>query len=745
MSGGPRPAGGGPEDAGAAPPRVVSVALPLPLDRTLDYAVPDGWETPAPGTLVEAPVGKGAALGVVWGPGGWTAADGPARLRPLSRLLDEPPLRPGLMAFLSRAADYTLTPPGLMARLSTRAPGLGEAPPARDAYAPGPAAPDPATPARLRALAALAETGGAPMAPSDLARAAGVSAGVLSGMAAQGSLVRVRLARDRAYPPLDPARPGRPLSPAQGSAAAALRAAVAAGGFGATLLRGVTGSGKTEVYLEAVAQALSAGRQALILLPEIALTAGFLSRVADRFGEEPPQWHSDVPPAERRRLWRAVATGDARLVVGARSALFLPFADLALTVVDEEHDGAYKQEDGVLYHARDMAVLRASCEGAQVVLASATPSLESWINAEQGRYRRLDLPERFGAAALPRLAAVDLRRSGPPRDRWISPALAQAVSERLEAREQSLLFLNRRGYAPLTLCRACGHFFECPDCDARLVEHRFRARLVCHQCGHAEPAPAACPACGATDRLHAAGPGVERLAEEAQALWPGARVAILSSDGAESATALRAQVEAIAEGAADVVIGTQIVAKGHNFPLLTLVGVIDADLGLQNGDLRAAERTFQLVRQVTGRAGRADRPGVALIQTVAPEHPVMRAILSGDEAAFLSREADARRAAGMPPFGRLAAAILSGPDEAKTWEAAKALARGGPALEAAGVRLFGPVAAPVARIRGRWRVRFLAKAPRGAPLQAALRDWAASARPPASVRLTLDVDPQSFL
>jgi primosomal protein N' (replication factor Y) len=393
-----------------------------------------------------------------------------------------------------------------------------------------------------------------------------------------------------------------------------------------------------------------------------------------------------------------------------------------------------------------MAVLRASVEGAQVVLASATPSLETWANAEAGKYARLDLPERFGSAAMPRLAAIDLRREKLPRDRWITPTLARAVAERLSAGEQTLLFLNRRGYAPLTVCRACGHFFECPDCDARLVEHRFRRALVCHQCGHTEQIPDACPACGAADRLAVVGPGVERLAEEAQAAFPGARLSILSSDTATSPEALRAQVEAIAEGAADLVIGTQVVAKGHNFPLLTLVGVIDADLGLQNGDLRAAERTFQLIRQVSGRAGRAERPGLALIQTAAPDHPVMRAILDGDEEAFLSREAAARRAACAPPYGRMAALILSGPDEAKVWATANALARVAHApLDRVGARLFGPVVAPVARVRGRHRVRMLVKAPKGAPLQEALRAWIAAAPPPSSVRLAVDVDPQSFL
>jgi primosomal protein N' (replication factor Y) len=367
------------------------------------------------------------------------------------------------------------------------------------------------------------------------------------------------------------------------------------------------------------------------------------------------------------------------------------------------------------------------------------------VNAQAGKYARLDLPERYGAARLPQITAIDLRRDGPEKGRWIAPPLAAAVEERLKAGEQALLFLNRRGYAPLTVCRACGHMIECPHCDARLVEHRFRRRLMCHQCGHDEPIPEACPACGAVDRLAAVGPGVERLAEEAQALFPGARLAILSSDMAEGPAALRAQIASIAEGGADLVIGTQIVAKGHNFPLLTLVGVIDADLGLQNGDLRAAERTFQLLHQVAGRAGRGEKPGSAMIQTACPEHPVMQAILAGEVETFLDREAAARRQAGVPPFGRMAAVILSGPKEPAVWEAGQRLAAAHAPLSAIGARLFGPVAAPIARIRGRFRVRLLVKAPRSAALHPALRAWMAAAPPPASVRLSLDMDPQSFL
>ena len=717
----------------------VHVLLPVPLDHGFDYAASD--TAPPPGSLVRVPFGRGETVGVVW-----ERAEPPhgGALKSLGGVLDAPPLGEAFRRFIDRMADYTLSPRGAVLRMALRCPGIDAPPPQRDALVPGPCS-TPTTTARARVLAALAEQGGLPMLPGELARAAGVSPGVLGAMVSAGLLARTTVARDAPFAPLDPCAAAPSLSVAQDEAARVLRDAVAQGGFGATLLKGVTGAGKTEVYLEAIAACIAAGRQALVLLPEIALTGAFRARLGARFGAAPPEWHAEIGTAERRRLWRGCASGAVPLVIGARSALLLPFARLGLIVVDEEHDAAYKQEDGTLYHARDMAVLRAACEGVPVVLASATPSLETWANAEAGRYRRLDLPDRFGKATLPRVAAIDMRRHAPERGRWIAPPMVAAVQDTLAAGEQALLFLNRRGYAPLTTCRACGHLFECPDCDARLVEHRFRNRLICHQCGHSEAVPQACPACGAPDRLAAVGPGVERLAEEAAALFPDARLALLSSDMATSPAALRAQVEAIAEGAADLIIGTQIVAKGHNFPLLTLVGVIDADLGLQNGDLRAAERTFQLLRQVSGRAGRAERPGRALIQTVAPEHPVMQAILQGDEDTFLAREAAARRAVEAPPYGRMAAAILSGPKEEAVWAAANALARASAPLHAIEARVFGPVAAPIARIRGRFRVRLLVKARRGAALQPALRAWIAAASPKAGVRLDIDVDPQSFL
>jgi primosomal protein N' (replication factor Y) len=718
----------------------VAVLTTEPLGRPLDYRAPEGGV--GPGALVEVPLGPRRVLGVVWGPG---TGDFPVeRLRPVTRVLEAAPFAEPLRNFLTRAADYTLTPLPAMLRLATRAPGLADPPGPRKLLIGGGQPPARMTDARQRVLQALEDFGGAPLAPGELAALAGVGGAVVRGLVAAGGLVEIDAPRDLPYPALDPARAGKPLTADQEAAAQTLRASVASGVYGTTLLKGVTGSGKTEVYLEAVAETLRAGRQALVLLPEIALTADFLARVEERFGARPGEWHSGVTQTERRRLWRMAGSGGVGLVVGARSALFLPFRDLALIVVDEEHDTSYKQEDGVLYNARDMAVLRASLTDAQVILASATPCLETWVNAESGKYARVDLTARFGPQDLPEMRALDLRASPPEAGRWVGPELGHAVGERLARGEQALLFLNRRGYAPVTVCRACGQQIGCDQCDARMVEHRFLKRLVCHQCGATKPLPTACPSCGVEGRLAAVGPGVERLAEEVAHRWPEARVAVLSSDLFGSARALKERFTDIANGGADIIIGTQIVAKGHNFPLLTLVGVIDADLGLQGSDLRAAERTFQLMRQVAGRAGRADRAGQAMLQTFQPDHPVLQAILSGEEERFWRAEAAERQAIGMPPFGRLAAIILSGPDVAQVFDLGGELARRAAPLTAIGAQLFGPAPAPIARVRGRHRVRLLVKAPKGAPLQSAVAAWIAQVRVPAAVRLAVDIDPQSF-
>ena len=477
------------------------------------------------------------------------------------------------------------------------------------------------------------------------------------------------------------------------------------------LLEGVTGSGKTEVYFEAVAEAVRRGHQALILMPEIALTAQFLDRFAERFGVRPATWHSGIGSKRRERLRAGVAAGEVSVVVGARSALFLPFTDLGLVVVDEEHEAAYKQEDGVHYHARDMAVVRGRLENCPVVLASATPSIETKVNAEKGRYAHIVLPERFGGRRLPDIHAIDMRLDKPEKGRFIAPPLVNAVRATIEAGDQALLFLNRRGYAPLTLCRACGHRYQCRNCSTWLVEHRFRKALVCHQCGYAERRPDACTECGTFDNLTPCGPGVERIAEEVTELFPDKRIIVLSSDFPGGAERLRAELQSVADGECDIVIGTQLVAKGHNFPHLTLVGVLDADIGLTSGDPRAAERTFQLLQQVTGRAGRGEKPGRALVQTYQPDHPVIAALLSGDATRFYEEEIAAREAAGLPPFGRLAALIVSA-NERETAEAhGQALARAADPPD--GVMVLGPAEAPLALIRGRYRFRLLVKTERG--------------------------------
>ncbi|QDI74988.1 MULTISPECIES: primosomal protein N' [Leisingera] len=718
----------------------VGVLTTQPLDRLLDYRAPEGGCYL--GAYVEVPLGPRKVLGVVWGPG---AGDfDSAKLRSVIRVLDVAPMRSEMRQFLGKAADYTLTPMPAMLRLATRAPGLSDPPSMRKILRRGDGVPDRMTEARTRVLEVLEEFGGLAFTPRELADMADVTPSVVKGLVKQGALREEEAPRDTPYPHLDPELPSKQLTDDQANAAAALADAVHSGRYGTTLLKGVTGSGKTEVYLEAVAAALRAGRQALVLLPEIALTAEFLTRVEARFGAKPAEWHSGATMTERRRVWKMVGQGAAQLVIGARSALFLPFRDLGLIIVDEEHDTSYKQEDGVLYNARDMAVLRAAMCSAQVVLASATPSLETWANAEAGKYKRLNLTSRFGASVLPEMRAVDMRSEDLLPATWISPTLKQAMTLRMERGEQSLLFLNRRGFAPVTICRACGAQVACDHCDARMVEHRFMKRLMCHQCGETKPVPEACPSCEVEGKMAPVGPGIERLAEEATALFPEARIAVLSSDLFGSARALKQRIGEIAAGEADIILGTQLVAKGHNFPLLTLVGVIDADLGLQGSDLRAAERTFQLMRQVAGRAGRAERPGEALMQTFQPEHPVIRAILSGDEENFWKAEAAERQAAGVPPYGRMAGIILSGPDLAAVFDLGNAMARNDGPLRQIGAQLFGPAPAPIARVRGRHRVRLLVKAAKGVPLQDAIARWIAPLRLKGDLRLSVDIDPQSF-
>jgi primosomal protein N' (replication factor Y) (superfamily II helicase) len=721
--------------------RVVDVLVPVALDRPYSYRVPEALKL-APGDIVCVPLGAREATAVVW-------AENPKPnprldnwLKDVEEKLDVPPLRPELRGFVDWVANYTLSSRGMVLRMCLRmGEHLGSERERVGVRLIGPL-PQRLTTARNRVLALLAD--GMVRGKSDAAREAGVSAGVIDGLIDEGTLETLVLPPEPVAAKPDPDFAATDFTPDQAAAAAELKATMAAGGYSVTLLDGVTGSGKTEVYFEAVADAIRRGRQSLILLPEIALTAQFLDRFAARFGVRPAEWHSELSPRKRARTWRAVADGEVAVVVGARSALFLPYADLGLIVVDEEHDQAYKQEDGVRYHARDMAVVRGHIARIPVVLSSATPSLETEVNARRGRYRRLQLPERFGGQRMPAVEAIDLRRERPPPGRFIAPTLAGAVAAALERGEQALFFLNRRGYAPLTLCRACGFRFSCPNCDAWLVDHRFRKQLVCHHCGFAMPHPAACPKCQAANSFVAIGPGVERLEEEVRALFPQARLLVLSSDLVATFDQLRAELDDVAAGRFDIVIGTQLVAKGHHFPKLNLVGIVDADLGLSNGDPRAAERTFQLLHQVVGRAGRDAGIGRGYLQTHQPEHPVMRALIAQDREAFYSAEIAMREHSAYPPFGRLASLVVSGPDRHDTEAYARLFARAAPLGDA--VRVLGPAAAPLSLVRGRHRLRLLVKAPRAFDLSAYLRDWLAAApKAKGSIKLDIDVDPQSFL
>lgn len=734
----------------------VPVLLPYPFPGPFDYAVPPGMD-PRPGDVVRVPLNRREELGVVW-----DAPAGPEvpehKLKPIAAVLDAPAMPASLRRFVDWMAAYTLSSPGEVLAMSLRANALrAETPqpgyrlvaspegPGEDAGAGGAGAGGASgarpTAARARVAALLAD--GTPRTAGEIARGAGVSAGVVRGMARAGLLLPAALPGQEAPARPDPAHPGPTLSPDQAAAAAALRDAVAERRFGVILLDGVTGSGKTEVYLEAVARCLADGRQALVLLPEIALSSQWLARFERRFGAPPAVWHSDLSSRTRRVTWRAVAQGAAGVVVGARSALFLPFPDLGLIVVDEEHESAFKQEDGVVYHARDMAVVRARLCEAPAVLVSATPSLETLSNVEVGRYRRISLAARHGGATLPEVEAIDLRQHPPERGRFVAPPVVEAVRETLARGEQAMLFLNRRGYAPLTLCRACGHRMQCPNCTAWLVEHRARGLLCCHHCGHAEPVPLGCPSCGAEVSLVPIGPGVERITEEAAAVFPEARRLVMASDTMPGPHAAAEAAQLIADREVDLIIGTQIVAKGWHFPHLTLVGVVDADLGLAGGDLRAAERTVQLLHQVAGRAGRAEAPGRVLLQTFNPDHPVMRALVGGDLQEFMAREAESRRPGAWPPYGRLAALIVS----ADTAQAADAVARdlGQTAPKGEGVVVLGPAPAPLAILRGRHRRRLLLKTRRDIAVQPLLREWLARVEVKGSVRVDVDVDPVSFL
>ena len=719
------------------PLRIAEVLLPLALGQAYSYVIPDGMDLMA-GDFVEVPLGPRSYLGCVWEAGQSFGTN--MKLRAVTRRCDAPPLSEAHRKFVDWLSAYYLEPKGNVLRMVMRVPAALDDPKMQMAWVLGEVKPAKLTAQRAKVLDVAAQ--GFAMKTSELAEAAGVGASVVKALGALGALKEVALPPHRKFAVPDLNAGAFKLNSDQQVAAASLRQMVATRAHKVALLDGVTGSGKTEVYFEAMAAALAAGKQVLLLLPEIALTAPFIARVERRFGCEPAQWHSDLRPRERERVWRGVASGEARIVVGARSALFLPWANLGLVVVDEEHESAYKQDEGVPYHARDMAVLYGVLGKFPVVLSSATPSLESLVNVDRGRYDVVKLKDRHGRPELPETSLIDMTAEKLEAGQWLSPRLIADVATALQAGDQALLFLNRRGFAPLTLCRACGHHLNCPDCAAAMVEHRFRKQLQCHHCGHVEIVPKACPSCGAEGKMVPVGPGIERLAEEAARLFPDARMAILSSDLSRGQM-LRDTLRGIEEGEFNLVLGTQLVAKGHHFPHLTLVGVVDADLALESSDPRAGERTWALLAQVAGRSGRGAKPGHALVQTYLPQHLLMKALARGDRDAYLEGEKRIREIAGLPPHGRLAGIVISGKEANETFRFARDLAQAAPPAE--GIQVLGPAPAPIAMVRGRHRIRLLVKAGRDVNLQAFLAAWLKDVKPKGSLSLQLDVDPYNFL
>ncbi|MBY8821490.1 primosomal protein N' [Sphingomonas colocasiae] len=707
----------------------------------LDYRVPHGMSV-EPGSIVVAPLGPRQLVGVVWEADRMPSRDevGDNRLRNLLQVHDAPPLGDPLRRLIEWTANYYLAPPAAVLRMALPSSSALDGGRTITEYRLTGQRPERLTAQREQALERLHDRQGL---IRELATAADVTDAVIRGLVKVGAIEPVEVDIDTPYPPPDPTYGAPDLSAVQASVSETLVEAVRDRAFQPFLLDGVTGSGKTEVYFEAVAEAIRQGRQTLVLLPEIALTEPFLKRFTQRFGHAPIAWHSGLRQSQRRRAWRAISSGEGLVTVGARSALFLPYRNLGLIVVDEAHETSFKQEDGVHYHARDVAVMRGSFERCPVILASATPAIETRQQVELGRYRELRLPARFGNAIMPEIAAIDLIQDPPERGHWLAPALVNATEETLARGEQVLLFLNRRGYAPLTLCRHCGHRFQCPNCTAWLVEHRLIRRLACHHCGHVMPPPAACPECSEEDSLVACGPGVERIADEVKTLFPDARTAIVTSDTIWSPAKAAEFVGRMEAGEIDIVVGTQLITKGYHFPNLTLVGVVDADLGLEGGDLRAAERTFQQVMQVAGRAGRGEKPGHVLIQTHSPGSPVMEALISGDAESFYAAETEARRSAGAPPFGRYAGIIISSEDQKLAQDTAARIGRTAPRVE--GMAVFGPAPAPLAMLRGRHRFRLLVHARRALDVQDVIRDWLGALEWSPKVRVSVDVDPYSFL
>lgn len=724
---------------------VVKVLIPNVVNAGYDYRLTG----PATlGQFVACRVMNRPYIGVVWGFG--DSGLPPEKIKDVSAVYDAR-LAITDLQWIAKMSGWTLMTPGAVLRLIVNVPDAFSPPKMEQLYGLNITDAVRMTASRQAVADAFASNDNEPMSATDVQNIARVSPSVVRTMISGGILVpKEQRARPTEYNSPEYHDCGNiVLNPEQQSAADVIGAAIDRGGFSVHLLDGITGSGKTQVYFDAAWRAYSRGGSVLLMMPEIALTAQFMHRFAARFGAAPVVWHSNLTAARRREIWRGVLRGEIRMVVGTRSALFLPWQNLGLIVVDEEHDTSYKQEDMGNYHARDMAVLRGKIAGFPVVLASATPSAETLQNVASGKYQVLRLTSRVGGAQLPKIETIDLRENRPEpyqvsdvlNNGFLSVPLCNAISDTIAAHRQVMLFINRRGFAPIVQCKKCGWVAGCPDCSVGMTYHRAVGKLLCHMCGRTAPMPTKCPDCGGDVSMR--GAGLEKIAEEVSVRFPSARVALVSSDTISTRQSLERIVAKMESGEIDIVIGTQILAKGHHFPNLTLVGVVDADMGLFGTDFRAAEHTFQQLFQVAGRAGRGEFPGRVLLQTYQPQHPVLCAICAGDRDAFMAADMASRQSAKMPPFGQLIAVIVECQREDTLKKYCAGLAAAAPC--APGVKIMGPIAAGVYQIRNWYRMRFLVMGGPTTLLQPVVAHWLRAIKQPANMRVKVDVNPQNFM
>ena len=700
------------------------------------------------GTFVSVRVMNRPCVGVVWGIGDSNLPD--EKIRDVS-VVHDAKLNITDLQWIKRMADWTLIPAGMVLRLIINIPDAFLPPRMEALYSFNFDSDTRMTQNRLAVMDAFSSNDNDPMTVSDIQNIAHVSAAVVRTMIKNGTLISAgEQVKTKQYEPRIYQDSGDiVLNNEQQNAADVIGRAIDNGGFSVHLLDGITGSGKTQVYFDAAWRAYKKGKSVLLMMPEIALTAQFMSRFESRFGAPPVVWHSNLTAARRRDIWHGVLSGKIKMVVGTRSALFLPWGDLGLIVIDEEHDTSYKQEDMGNYHARDMAILRAKIAGFPVVLASATPAAETIENVNVGKYTRLKLTSRFGGAQMPTITTIDLRENRPTpytandaeQTGFLSAPMCEAISETLATGQQVMLFINRRGFAPIVQCKKCGWTATCPDCSVGMTYHKRVGKLLCHMCGRTAPLTKSCPECGTDVSMR--GVGLEKIQEEVNARFPNARTGLVSSDIITSRQALERLVHKMENGEIDIVIGTQILAKGHHFPNLTLVGVVDADMGLFGTDFRAAEHTFQQLFQVAGRAGRGSTPGRVLMQTYQPDHPVLTAICSGARDEFMAGDMAGRRAAKMPPYGQLIAIIVEGEREATLMKYCNDLAAAAPTLN--GAKIMGPIAAQIYQIRNWYRMRFLVAGGATAALQPAVAHWLGKGKQPANIRVKIDVNPINFM